>query len=115
VASPAHTHTEPTAAKRTFAGYDEFFAYYLSQHSDRRNRALHLCGTLAGVTIVAAAFSLHHPWWALAWAPVSYGFAWTGHFLIERNRPATFGHPWWSFIADFHMLWRMVTGGMKRR
>jgi hypothetical protein len=46
---------------------------------------------------------------------VAYGFAWTGHFLIEGNKPATFGHPVWSFISDFKMLGLMVTGKLQGR
>ncbi len=46
---------------------------------------------------------------------VSYAFAWTGHFLIEGNKPATFGHPFWSFISDFKMLGLMATGKLKAR
>ena len=51
--------------------------------------------------------------WALLLAPVvGYGFAWSGHFLIEGNRPATFGHVWWSLLGEFKMLWLGLTGRM---
>ncbi len=93
-----------------FRTFDEFFLFYLRQHSSRANRLLHACGTLLGLALVIAALWLHHPWLALLWIPVGYGFAWTGHLLLEGNRPATWGHPWWSFIADFRMLALMVTG-----
>ena len=99
--------------QKEFATYDDFFAYYVKQHSDARNRALHAVGTIIGLGIVVAAFLLRHPWYALLWIPVAYAFAWTGHFLLEKNKPATIGHPFWSFISDFHMLALMLTGKLQ--
>ena len=93
-----------------FANYEEFFAFYLHEHSHPRNRLMHAAGTVLAASVVVIAFVLGHPWYALLWPVVAYGFAWTGHFLIEGNKPATFGHPFWSFISDFRMLWLMVTG-----
>jgi hypothetical protein len=57
----------------------------------------------------------HHAWYALLWPVIVYSFAWTGHFLIEHNKPATFGHPFWSFISDFRMIYLMFTGQLSRR
>ena len=96
-----------------FATYDEFFAYYVKQHSDPRNRAMHAAGTTLGLVTLVAAFLLGHPWWALLWLPIAYAFAWTGHFLLEKNVPATFGHPFWSFISDFRMVALMFTGRLQ--
>ena len=101
-------------AKR-FASYNEFFEFYLAQHSDPTNRLLHGIGTVLGLCIVVAAFVTGHPWYALLFFPVGYGFAWTGHFLVERNKPATFGHPFWSFISDFRMVGLMLTGRLSTR
>ena len=100
----------PEAESKKFANYDEFFAFYVKQHSNPANRLMHACGTTLGIAIMIGAFAMGHPVWALLWIPVAYGFAWTGHFLIEGNRPATFGHPWWSFISDFRMVWLIFTG-----
>jgi hypothetical protein len=51
--------------------------------------------------------------WLLAGAPLlGYGFAWYAHFFVEGNRPATFGHPFWSLAADYRMLWLVLTGRM---
>src|SRR3954469_15554469 len=93
-----------------FSSYDEFFDFYLRAHSHPGNRLLHCCGTILGLGVFIAAFALGHPWFALLWPVIGYGFAWFGHFVIEGNKPATFGHPWWSFISDFRMVWLMCTG-----
>lgn len=95
---------------RPFSSYREFFNYYLEQHSDRRNRLLHAWGTMLGVAVLIGALAMRRYWLALLWLPIAYGFAWAGHFLIERNKPATWQHPWWAFISDFRMLWLMITG-----
>jgi len=95
---------------RHFNTYDEFFAYYLTQHSDRANRLLHACGTALSFVFIGLMIAIGHAWWALAWPVIAYSFAWFGHFVVEGNKPATFGHPWWSFISDFRMVWLMLTG-----
>lgn len=103
--------TEPA---RQFSTYEEFFKFYLTQHSDRINRILHACGTILSLVFIVAMIYSGHGWWALAWPLIAYSFAWFGHFVVEGNKPATFGHPWWSFISDFRMLWLMVIGGLPK-
>jgi len=100
---------------QSFADYEEFFTFYLGEHSDPRNRAMHAAGTVLGLCTLIIPFAIGRPWYALLWPVVAYGFAWTGHFLIEGNKPATFGHPFWSFISDFRMLGLMLTGRLKAR
>ncbi len=71
---------------------------------------MHALGTTFGTVVMIVAFATHRPWFALLFFPIGYGFAWTGHFLLEKNRPATFQYPFWSFISDFRMLFLMFTG-----
>ena len=101
--------------EQRFGSYEEFFLFYLHEHSDPRNRWMHAAGTTLGLSTVIVAFVSGHPWYALLWPVIAYGFAWTGHFLIEGNKPATFGHPFWSFVSDFRMLGLMMTGRLAER
>ncbi len=96
-----------------FKTYDQFFAYYVRQHRHPGNRLLHALGTGLGISVVIAAFALGKWLYALLWIPLAYGCAWAGHFLLERNRPATFGHPLWSLVSDFRMLALMLTGRLE--
>jgi hypothetical protein len=40
----------------------------------------------------------------------AYACAWTGHFGVEKNRPATFKYPLWSFVSDLRMWSHMARG-----
>jgi hypothetical protein len=97
----------------TLRSYREFWPFYVSQHLRPGTRRLHFIGTTAVIACVIAAVALGE-WWLLLLGPVvAYGPAWVGHFLIERNRPATFTHPLWSLMGDFHMYALMWQGRME--
>jgi hypothetical protein len=93
----------------TFANFAEFYPYYLGEHSNRTCRRLHFIGsTLSLVCLGMLLYSgrLQYLLYALA---CGYGFAWIGHFAFEKNRPATFKHPLYSFVGDWVMyadIWR---------
>ena len=43
-----------------------------------------------------------------------YAFAWISHFFVEKNQPATFTYPLWSFMGDWKMLAMTLTERLKR-
>jgi hypothetical protein len=93
-----------------YKSFSTFFPFYLKEHSNPFNRALHFIGSSLALGFLLAFISSTH-WICLVGALVSgYFFAWIGHFLIEKNRPATFQYPFYSFISDWVMYWKMLTG-----
>jgi len=89
--------------------YAAFWHVYLRAHARPLTRGLHYAGTLLGLGLLLAGLAWNA--WLLAAAPVvGYAFAWIGHFGVEGNKPATFGHPLWSFCSDVRMLVLFLTG-----
>src|SRR6266540_3408354 len=97
---------------REFTSFTEFWPHYVAEHSRRATRLLHLIGTGIGIAC-AAVFIAAGRWWLFPLGLVpGYGAAWIAHFFIEKNKPATFQHPLWSFIGDYKMIALMLTGKM---
>lgn len=94
--------------------FHDFWPYYLQEHARPGTRAMHYAGTSIVVGLLAAVPIAGRWWMAGAIALAGYGFAWTAHGLIERNRPATFRYPFWSLRADFVMWYRFLTGRIWR-
>jgi hypothetical protein len=92
------------------ASYEAFWLHYLRAHRDPRTRGVHFLGTMLGLVLALLALVFRDGRLLVAAAAVGYAFAWFGHFVFERNRPATFGHPLWSFYSDFRMLFLWATG-----
>lgn len=100
-------------SERQFKSFAEFWPYYLSEHGKPTTRALHCIGSLLAIAVVVA-FIVSGRWWLFPLALVpGYAFAWIGHFFVEKNRPATFTYPLWSFMGDWKMLALMLTGRLK--
>lgn len=93
-----------------FSSFAQFYPYYLQEHSNRTCRRLHFVGTSLVIALAASAV-VTGAWWMLWLLPVAgYGFAWLGHFGFEKNRPATFQHPFYSLWGDFVMYKDILTG-----
>ena len=96
-----------------FHSFAEFWPHYVTEHSHPATRLLHLIGTTAGI-VCAVFFIATGRWWLFPVGLVpGYGAAWIAHFFIERNKPATFQYPLWSFLGDYKMIGMMLSGRMK--
>ena len=101
-------------SRREFKSFTEFWPYYLGEHSRPATRLLHYIGSLMAIGAVVAFVAVGR-WWLFPLALVpGYACAWVGHFFVEKNRPATFTYPLWSFMGDWKMLALMLSGRLKR-
>lgn len=92
------------------ASFAEFYPFYLTQHADRMCRRTHFIGSSLALASLAMYLFSGNAWWILSALVMGYGGAWIGHFVFEKNRPASFAQPLYSFRADWVMYWQMLTG-----
>ena len=94
--------------------YSEFWDFYVREHSKPLTRLLHFFGTSLGLLLLVWSIWSGRWYYLPLFFVVGYAFAWFAHFVIEKNRPATFKYPFWSFISDFKMMWLIITRRMGR-
>jgi hypothetical protein len=103
--------SKPSAER--FNSFAEFYPHYLQEHSNDTCRRLHYVGSLLVLSVLGYAIS-QQQWQALWLLPVvGYGFAWVGHFVFEKNKPATFKYPLYSLLGDWVMLKDAFTGRIR--
>ena len=93
-----------------YGSFAAFYPYYIGEHSNRTCRRIHVVGTTLVIAAFVAFLLTLNGWWLLAMPLAGYGFAWVGHFVFEKNRPATFKYPLWSLMGDFRMWFEVVSG-----
>ena len=95
-----------------YKSFSEFWPFYVAEHSKSGTRTLHLIGTTIGTTVMIFTIASGR-WWLFPLGLIpGYACAWLGHFVIEKNKPATFQYPLWSFMGDYKMIAYMITGRM---
>ena len=102
-----NTATADLKSIKTFA---EFYPLYLREHSHRTCRRLHFVGSSLTLACVATLLVTGNPAWLLAALLCGYGFAWIGHFVFEKYKPASFKRPVYSFMGDWVMYRDIWTG-----
>jgi hypothetical protein len=93
-----------------FDSFRQFYAFYLTQHANPVCRTLHFIGLTLALITFATAIATRNWWLIVAVFAIGYAFAWVGHFVFEKNKPASLGHPFYSFASDWVMWWHMLTG-----
>jgi len=101
-----------TIPSQRYRSFSAFYPFYLTEHVNPTSRRLHVVGTSLVIACLAMGVFVS-AWWFIAAPLVGYGFAWVGHFVFEKNRPATFKYPLYSLAGDFRLWFEVVTG--KRR
>jgi hypothetical protein len=100
--------------EKRYESFEEFWPFYVREHSNKWTRRFHFVGTTAAVTLLGTALIKRKPALIPLALVAGYGPAWVSHFFIEKNRPATFKYPLWSLLADFKMWGKMARGRMDR-
>jgi len=95
---------------KKYRTFKEFYVFYLSQHQNPVCRGLHALGTFLVCICLLVSLLSRNPYWLLATPILGYGFAWIGHFVFEKNIPATFQYPMYSLLADFVLFRDIVLG-----
>lgn len=95
---------------KRYGTFAEFYPFYLTEHSNRTCHQLHFAGSTLALFSFAALVLTGNWWWLLVGLGCGYGFAWLGHFGFEKNRPASFRQPLYSFMGDWVMYWQMLSG-----
>ena len=92
--------------------FKEYYKFYLSLHQNTNCRRLHFVGQLA--TIFFVFYCLMNNLLLLFLAPfIVYPFAWSGHYLYEKNAPAAFKRPVWAKMCDWIMFKDILIGRIK--
>ena len=100
----------PFGAKGRYETYKDFFPFYLREHSKKNTRILHYIGTIGYQALLWSLIVTQNYYFIPLILIAGYGPAWVAHFFIEKNKPATFKYPLYSFIGDWVMLKDIILG-----
>ena len=88
----------------------DYYKKYLKLHKNINCIRLHFIGQC--ITIIFTILILRYR--ILYLIPIIpfiiYPFAWTGHYLFEKNEPAAFHDPLKAKLADWMMFWDILRG-----
>ncbi len=97
-------------ARKSHQSFPEFYTDYLTAHTDRTSRQLHFLGSTLALVFLAVLLLTGNALWLAAAVLPFYGFAWIGHLMFEKNRPASWRQPFYSFAAAWLLYWQLLSG-----
>lgn len=95
--------------EKSYSTFKEFYPYYLEEHQNPICRYLHFQGTMLAILLFVYFISNSMFIWIPLCVIQGYAHAWIGHYIFEKNRPATFQYPLYSFTGDWVMMWQLLT------
>lgn len=95
--------------------YEEFYQFYLTEHNNMMSRRLHAVGSIAGLYGINKTIKTGQKRYLVRGLLTGYACAWIGHFFFEKNKPASFKQPVYSFISDWRMLSDVCRGRLSLR
>ena len=99
--------------EKRYTNFKDFYPYYLSEHSHKTTKLLHFIGTSISLYFLFNFFRTFDFVYIILSLLSGYGLAWVSHFFIEKNKPATFKYPFYSFIGDHLMFIEIIMGKHK--
>ena len=93
--------------------FKDFYPYYIEEHSKPKTKLFHFIGTSISLFFLVQLVITFDPIYLIYALLSGYGFAWVAHFFIEKNKPATFTYPFYSFIGDHKMFVEILMGKHK--
>ena len=95
---------------KKYNNINEFYEFYLTEHTNTTNRVLHFIGIALFALCFVTAMLFHNVWFFLMMPVAGFGFAWIGHLVFERNKPSTLKYPFFSFGSDFLFFGDILMG-----
>ena len=92
--------------------YHEFYRFYLTEQRNIMSRRLHVVGSSVGLYFFSKAIRQRKAQYFVYGLLSGYACAWIGHFIFEKNKPASFKQPLYSFISDWRMFSDVLRGNL---
>ena len=109
---PKQEHDAEPNFQLQIKDYHLFYRFYLTEHRNIMSRRLHVAGSSIGLYFFSKAILKRKPRYFIYGLVSGYACAWVGHFVFEKNKPASFKQPLYSFISDWRMFSDVLRGNL---